>query len=245
MAKHLTTKLAHGHRKGKLISIDEVESGLKCESHCLKCQAPLVAKKGTKKEHHFAHYRVAECAGAQMTALHMRIEMLIAKHGYMTFPNVLCSNGEILRAKETICFERGSVVVEDSSFLSKWHIKPDVSAVVNGSTYLIEIAVTHLVDDDKLRKLIELGLPTLEVRLSVEEHGNFSDTELESFILDTHLCKNWLVHPARAKQEFELKKQRQKAREVQARRETKYLKQGILAFWLFIVGRELWRRAKL
>lgn len=40
---------------GRLVTIDEVESGLACNCICDGCGAPMVARKGQEKAHHFGH----------------------------------------------------------------------------------------------------------------------------------------------------------------------------------------------
>ena len=39
-------------KNGNLISIDEVESGLKCNCFCPVCNSQLVARKGKERVHH-------------------------------------------------------------------------------------------------------------------------------------------------------------------------------------------------
>lgn len=38
-----------------LISISQAERGLACNCFCFECGEPVLAKKGEKNEHHFAH----------------------------------------------------------------------------------------------------------------------------------------------------------------------------------------------
>lgn len=42
---------------GELVSIHEVKNGLKCGCVCPACGATLVAKKGSRRMHHFSHYQ--------------------------------------------------------------------------------------------------------------------------------------------------------------------------------------------
>lgn len=193
MEKHSTTRLRHGIRNGKLLSIRDVASGLACYATCPSCDARLVAKKGDRMTHHFAHHKGNECAGAQMTALHKRAESLIQEGGYMRYPAVPGTNTSILKESEIRIFD--SVVVEDTSFLSKWAIKPDVVAKSEDGICLIEIALTHPVDENKLVKLQSLGFPALEISLSVDEHGGLTDDQLREIVLDRTFTKMWLFHP--------------------------------------------------
>ena len=56
----------------KLISVDNVENGAKCNCVCPECGAKLNAKNGGNiLDHHFAHINTEECAGAAETVLHL------------------------------------------------------------------------------------------------------------------------------------------------------------------------------
>lgn len=56
--------------EGKLVNIEQVESGIKCNCICPACEESLVAKKGKKREHHFAHSSGKNCEDAYETMLH-------------------------------------------------------------------------------------------------------------------------------------------------------------------------------
>jgi Competence protein CoiA-like family len=65
---------------GKMVSIDAVIRGLACQCFCSACNAPLIARKGEKNQHHFAHYVETEnCAEARETALHKFAKELICR----------------------------------------------------------------------------------------------------------------------------------------------------------------------
>lgn len=56
--------------EGKLVNIEQAESGIKCNCICPACKEALVAKKGKKREHHFAHSSGKNCEDAYETMLH-------------------------------------------------------------------------------------------------------------------------------------------------------------------------------
>lgn len=56
--------------EGKLVNIEQAESGKKCNCICPACEESLVAKKGKKREHHFAHSSGKNCEDAYETMLH-------------------------------------------------------------------------------------------------------------------------------------------------------------------------------
>lgn len=54
-------QLIYAIKDGMATSIENVESGLKCGCICPSCGEPLVARKGAKRMHHFAHYSGHNC----------------------------------------------------------------------------------------------------------------------------------------------------------------------------------------
>ncbi|MCB0634303.1 MAG: hypothetical protein KDD15_31440, partial [Lewinella sp.] len=56
-------------KNGMPVGIQDVPRGLACHCHCPACGAPLIARKGKHKAHHFAHYRQPECTYALESSL--------------------------------------------------------------------------------------------------------------------------------------------------------------------------------
>ena len=56
--------------EGKLVNIEQAESGKKCNCICPACQESLVARKGKIRKHHFAHSSGKNCEHAYETMLH-------------------------------------------------------------------------------------------------------------------------------------------------------------------------------
>jgi len=69
--------IPYGEREGTLLHIDQVDRGIKCNCVCPACKKPLVARKGLKKKHHFAHYPGANCSSE--TVLHALGKHLLRK----------------------------------------------------------------------------------------------------------------------------------------------------------------------
>jgi len=68
-------KIPYGERNGELLHISQVERGLACDCQCPVCNDQLVARMGSIKKHHFAHFRNVECNGE--TYLHILGKRLI------------------------------------------------------------------------------------------------------------------------------------------------------------------------
>ena len=65
-----------GIREGKLVTINDVQSGLSGECVCPQCKEPLIARKGFNKIHHFAHYKGSHCNGSLETSLHIKAKQI-------------------------------------------------------------------------------------------------------------------------------------------------------------------------
>jgi hypothetical protein len=72
-------------------------------------------------------------------------------------------------------------------------IIPDVLASANGELLSIEIRVTHPVDSVKLKRIIELGLSTLEIDLS-KVARNLTLLQLETLVIGAGDHKKWLYN---------------------------------------------------
>ena len=80
--------LTYALKNGEVISISDVESGLKCGCVCPSCGEPLVAKKGSKVMHHFAHHSGHTCEYGYETSLHLAAKEIISrakKFGFSLF----------------------------------------------------------------------------------------------------------------------------------------------------------------
>lgn len=71
---------------GEIVSIDDVERGLRCGCHCPSCEARLVARKGEENAHNFAHIAGSkqDCTYSFETSIRL---MLLAKLGMVTTLN--------------------------------------------------------------------------------------------------------------------------------------------------------------
>ncbi len=72
---------------------NEVDRGLACNCICPVCETQLVAKKGKKNEHHFAHYNAQECAGALETVLHLKAKEVLEKTNLILIPPIEANIG--------------------------------------------------------------------------------------------------------------------------------------------------------
>lgn len=140
--------------ENKLIYIDEAKNGLSCECVCPGCKQPLVAKNnGKKNEHHFAHKsKDYDCEHGYQSALHYMAKDLFLEMQYLTF----VKNGRPVQYKiDTVELERK---VDE--------IIPDILVTCDGKQFIVEIYVTHVVDDEKKQKIKDLKISAIEIDLS-------------------------------------------------------------------------------
>lgn len=149
--------LSHALKDGSLVSISDVPNGLACDCFCPnpKCSARLIARKGEKNKHHFAHYRTHDCGGGRESALHIMGKDVIEKHKRIFLPAEAKSEKGSLLSVE-------SVLVEPRNFDG---FIPDLLVSCQGREINIEIRVKHAVDAEKRNKLESARLPTIEIDL--------------------------------------------------------------------------------
>ena len=185
-------QLPYGLRKNILVSIEEVESGLKCECLCPACGDKLVAKKGKEKAHHFAHYN-SDCKWALETALHLAGKEILERKKTIKIPSLEYFDNQY--DFKLVNLTKPAVIHLDSVRLevSVGNYKPDIIAKVGDVELQIEIAVTHFVDSEKKIKVRERGVSMLEIDLNDLQDG-YNQSELENLILHSVEDKYWIFN---------------------------------------------------
>ena len=167
-------ELLFGLKGDKIVSVNDVEQGLDCGCFCPHCNSRLVAKKGSIRQHHFAHYESDDCQHGPETALHLLAKQVIKEHEKVLMP----SHYEHYELKDSlgINHQNSTYVKLTITNLSQVEIEkplegyqPDVVAITeDGEPLDIEILVTHAVNEEKLalqtqtnRKMIEIDLSML------------------------------------------------------------------------------------
>ncbi|MBP0989823.1 MAG: hypothetical protein J5874_01405 [Oscillospiraceae bacterium] len=162
--------LKYGIKDGRLISIEEVVSGMGCGCFCPSCGAVLVAKKGLKREHHFAHYNANDCKHGSESALHLMAKNTMASLKCLFVPDMDDSSSGSVR-------DFSAVELESRSFQS---FIPDIVLKNNDEILCVEILVTHAVDEEKEKKIERSKIPTVEIDLGgmLESFDEKSITEV-------------------------------------------------------------------
>lgn len=253
-------KIHYALKEGKFVSIldiPEEERGLKCNCFCPLCNEKLSAKLGTKKEHHFSHTSNSNCDSEHInqTALHILAKEIIEEVKFIKFPPlsiafIQTDTYKKLSANDKYRFEKEfdtpftliseTYVTFDQIILEKRlsSIIPDIIGIANGKECLIEIAVSHFVDEEKKAKVQKLNLPMIEIDLSFYSDSSLNRRNLRNLIIEDVSTKKWIFNPklsresykaeeyfstqikevfAAEKAEFEIKKQKYK-QEITAKR---------------------------
>lgn len=177
-------KILYGIRKfdNKVISIAEIPAEI-AQRHtpewrcvCPLCNTPLTPKKGEKNEHHFAHEGDCDTEAATQTALHLMAKEIIAEARKIMVPPITVpwdevdTNGippELLDEIPEYVYRNTQILRCSNVILEKQisNIVTDIIAETSRGQHLIEICVTHAVDECKKAKAEELNLPMIEIDL--------------------------------------------------------------------------------
>lgn len=184
----MNLKLPFGLKDGKLLHVSEVERGLQCNCICPSCSHPLIARKGEKVIHHFAHYKSNSCENAVETSLHLAAKEILESEKMIRLPAVKANIDHI----SSWIIQQGCDIYFDKVVLeSKLDtIVPDVLIYFKEKPLIIEITVTHGIDPTKLNKIKQLGISTLEISLK-DKNREINREELKNIILYNPENKYW------------------------------------------------------
>ncbi len=186
-------------RAGTVVHINEVENGLACGCSCPSCGERLMAKQGAKTAHHFAHEGGSECTGGVQTALHLAAKVILTREKRMVLP-ALCvtasaSDADGISHRATASLASKQVVFNEISEEVRFgSVIPDILAKVGERMLFVEVAVSHFVDDEKVRRISEVGVATIEIDLSGIADG-WDWTSLVDAVVKKADNKIWLFNP--------------------------------------------------
>lgn len=189
MLSHLTYAL----KNNSLVHISEVDSGLKCNCYCPSCHGELIARKGESRIKHFAHYYKSNCSGGLETAIHLAAKEIINNQKRIKLPALMYFDEEYsmedieLISESWVDFDKVTLERKFDDFI------PDIIAEKNGRKLLIEVAVTHFIDDEKYEKIVESGVSLIEIDLT-SLNDDFLPKELEQRVIETTYNKEWIYN---------------------------------------------------
>lgn len=224
MSSRYEYKLPYGLRKidniERLIHISEIsphESGLKCNCVCPHCGVKLQAKlPKTKKDYtaRFAHHDSDTCSYAAETAIHMKAKEIIDAEKCIVLPEVRASYKDmekLISEEVKIIFDRVELEYRIDNII------PDVVAYINDRPILIEIKITHGIDDIKLKKIKAIGISTIEIDLS-DLNTNYDPEMLYKEVIKKTERKTWIYNVIEEekikelRQEYKIKSEKMRQR---------------------------------
>lgn len=175
--------------------------GLRCGCVCAGCQEPLVARLGEKRRWHFAHAPGSpECGHGAESGLHLMAKKLIQEEGVVTHPphTITCTmhdqagNPHSLTRTVTEAIHR--VTATDIRHeVSLSGMVADIQLEDAQGPLLVEVAVSHKIDDEKREKLAVLGWRCIEIDLgNVSRHS--TPAELRKILFNSERS-TWAYHP--------------------------------------------------
>ncbi len=182
-------KILYAEKEGFLRHISQVEKGLACGCVCPVCHQPVIARKGARKRHHFAHCSNKECNAESV--LHYLVKRLLLEK----LRNLLNQQvALVLRWKCQSCgslhsfnfFENVKSVVSEQTY---GECRPDLCLLnENGEpTALIEIVVAHPPVENVLVFASQMQIPLLIFRISSAE-------ELEELVASPTIDPDLIIH---------------------------------------------------
>ena len=177
---------------GKIVPVEDVPSGRGCGCLCPNCRAPLIARKGQQRVHHFSHGTGADCHLAHETAVHMICKEIIAEHRRFRLPQILGQTDS--DEPQYAHFDGVATEVVLGS------IRADVLAREKDAQLIIEIHVWHKTEREKIEVIESLGISAVEVSLPEFRHTSYRpDEELVKALLDGEKNRKWLFNRSQAK----------------------------------------------
>ena len=164
-------KIPFGLRDSALVHISEVESGSEHGAVCPDCQRPLIARKGSKTRHHFAHHADVQCNPE--TVLHKIAKMLLSsqlesaliekKEIPLTWTCSWCQEehtGNLLRKARSVLVEHALQGCRPDLTLFDEHDTPVV---------IIEIVVSHHPEEHVREFCRRNGIGLLEYHINTDD----------------------------------------------------------------------------
>ena len=204
-------RVPFGLREGRVWAPSEVPAGKACDCVCPACNRPLAAKAKTSKRRrpHFAHLGETDCQTGGETGIHLRAKQVIQDRRALLLPHwegdLLDRPNPPVRRDDAGAahFGRRIDYPATTASLSEVHpearlgaYQPDILAVDEAGELLIEIRVTHAVDDRKAAQVRTDGRRMIEIDLSTWERDIPHDPDaFERAVLFDPSNRDWISCP--------------------------------------------------
>ncbi len=172
--KSVEIKLPFGLNENNIIvHIADVESGEKSNIVCPNCKSPLIAVKGSNKQHHFRHKNIKECKGGLESAIHLAAKQMIMEKKQITLPKYVytasATDSKGIKHTEAKIFLPDTKIIYFDSVQDEKELhgmRADILANKDSRLMMIEIYYRHKVDDQKIDKIKNANISAIEINLS-------------------------------------------------------------------------------
>lgn len=203
-----TLKIPAGEREGRLLRAEEVAPGLACGCHCPGCGARLVARnRGKHRRPHFAHHQAPESRACFETALHKLAKQVLLEARELLLPAfakppVHDLAGHAYPLEECHAEPRGwayHTARKEVRLAELDGRTPDI--VLYGPQpqrpLLVEVRVTHQVDDAKAQLVRERDMAMIEIDLSSLVESDLEPDRFSALVLAEPGNRKWIHCPHR------------------------------------------------
>lgn len=210
-ARRSSFRVPFGLRDGLAWAPAEVAKGKACGCICPGCHAPLAAKaqESRRKRPHFAHLTDTGCQTGRETGIHLRAKQLIADRKELMIPSwigdlVDMPNPPHARDDEgrlhwgrQIDHPARRVGLRDIEVERSFGTyQPDVYAYDECGELLVEVRVTHAVDDRKAVRVQAHGRRMVEIDLSrLHRDTPHDQNAFEQAVLSDPANRSWISCP--------------------------------------------------
>lgn len=158
-------------KNGMIVSISEVERGLKCECQCPQCFSLLIARKGKINTHHFAHASGADCKGAFETAIHLAAKDILIHSSSIIVNTMYGARHELFYDAVSLEKKIGKYipdVVVNVKF--RQTLNEDNENIgdlkIENQKLWIEVKVTHGIEEEKREYIVNNKINCIEIDLA-------------------------------------------------------------------------------
>lgn len=195
-------------KTGVLVDIRRVQNGMRCGCVCPECKRKLVAKKGPRNRHHFAHLGRDQknnfCSTGPETGLHKAAKTIISRWQSLMGPALFYSETGRARFGKEITVAKSSpgkffpvdrsVLPDETYWPSDW--VPDVVFYGPKGELRVEIKVSNGISDDKQLKIERDGVLTLEYDVAkLRSDQGWNLTTLEHALKTEPSLIRWVFNP--------------------------------------------------
>ena len=171
----------------RLMFIDNVPNGLDCGCVCPGCKEKLIAKNDGKiREHHFAHASNKECITGYQTMIHLLAKAIILQNKVL--PGFGINKKPVIATEIALEYRLEDLnIIPDILAVAPVQINYNyIGSIQRNIPFIIEIYVTHKVDEEKAKIIKDSGIPAVEINLSKSEA-----TTAEELAKEIYNSENW------------------------------------------------------